>query len=104
VFIARVIGRVWSAAQNVSYHGVPLMIVQPLDEKLQSSGEPEISADALNCCEGEIVWVEGGKEASYALPTKYGPSDSSIVAKIDALDVAITLAKGEAARLPGAAS
>jgi microcompartment protein CcmK/EutM len=76
------------------------MIVQPLNEDLVASGEPEISADALNCCEGEIVWVEGGKEASYALPTKYGPSDSSIVAKIDSLDVAVKLARGESARLP----
>lgn len=89
MFLARIVGRIWAAEKNENYGGVPLLIVQPLNEKLDPDGEPEISADSLGCCEGEIVWVEGGKEAMYSLPTLYGPSDSSIVGKIDSLDVAV---------------
>ncbi len=104
MFLARVVGRVWATRKNENLERVPLLIVQPLDENEKPVGDPEISVDALGLTEGEFVWVEGGKEASYALPTKYGPSDSSIVAKIDALDVAVRLAPGEAARLPKGAS
>ena len=98
MFIARIVGRIWATVKNVAYDRVPLLIVQPLDAELAPSGAPEIAVDALGMGEGEIVWVEGGKEASYALPLKYGPSDASIVAKIDSLDLPVA---ADAARLPG---
>ena len=50
------------------------------------------------------VNVEGGKEASYALPLKYGPSDSSIVAKIDSLDLPVAAPAGVRVRLSGEAA
>lgn len=101
MFIARVVGRVWATAKNENYNGVPLLIVQPLDEKLAPTGEPEIAVDAIGMGEGELVWVEGGKEASYALPARYGPSDSSIVAKIDSLDLAISAPLDRPVRIVG---
>jgi ethanolamine utilization protein EutN len=104
MFIARVVGRIWATMKNVAYQGMPLLIVQPLDESLEESGAPEIAVDALGMGEGEIVWVEGGKEASYALFSKYGPSDSSIVAKIDSLDLPVKAPAGVRVRLPGEAA
>lgn len=101
MFIARVIGKIWASQQNENYNGVPLLIIQPLDENEKSSGDPEIAVDALGVGEGELVWVEGGKEASYALPKQYGPSDSSIVAKIDALDIAVRVPKDRPVRVVG---
>lgn len=101
MYIARVVGRLWATRKNVNYERVPLLVVQPLDEKLVESGEPEVAVDALGLGEGEICWVEGGKEASYALPSKYGPSDASIVARIESLDVAIKAPFGRAVRVVG---
>ncbi len=101
MFIARVIGRVWATRKNENYDRVPLLVVQPLNEDLKATGEPEIAIDCLGLGEGEICWVEGGKEASYALPTKYGPSDSSIVARIESLDVAVRPPLDRPVRLQG---
>lgn len=101
MFIAKVIGKIWASQKNERYNGVPLLIVQPLDENQKISGEPEVAIDSLGVGEGELVWVEGGKEASYALPTKYGPSDCSIVAKIDQLDIAIRAPKDRPVRVVG---
>lgn len=101
MFIAKVVGRIWASEKNENYNRVPLLIVQPLNEKYEPIGEPEVSIDAIGMGEGEIVWVEGGKEACYALPTKYGPSDSSIVAKIDSLDVAVRPPKDRPVRVVG---
>lgn len=101
MYIARVIGRVWSSRKNVNYDAVPLLVVQPLNEDLVISGEPEIAVDALGLGEGELCWVEGGKEASYALPTKYGPSDASIVARIESIHIAVRPPVGRAVKLHG---
>ena len=101
MYIARIVGRLWATEKNENYRGVSLFIVQPLDEKLAPSGEPEVTIDALGLGEGEVVWVEGGKEASYAFPSKYGPSDASIVAKVDRLDVALEPPTDRPVRLQG---
>lgn len=101
MFLARIVGRVWASAKNENYDGVPLLIVQPLDENLEPAGTPEVSIDALGSGEGEIVWCEGGKEAAYALPNTYGPSDSSIVAKVDAVDVAIRAPRNRPVKVVG---
>ena len=73
-----------------------------MNEGLEDDGPEEIAIDSVGVGEGEFVWVEGGKEAAYALPSKYGPSDASIVGKIEKIDVAIRLAKDRAVPLPEA--
>lgn len=101
MYIAKVVGRIWATRKNENYDRVPLLVVQPLDENLASSGEPEVAVDAMGLGEGEICWVEGGKEASYALPAKYGPSDASIVARIESIDVAVRPPLDRPVRLVG---
>lgn len=89
MFIAKVVGKVWASEKNENYNGVPLLIVQPLNEELEPAGDVEISIDSMGVGEGEIVWCEGGKEAAYAFPNQYGPTDSSIVGKLENLDIAV---------------
>lgn len=87
MFLGRIVGRVWATQKNENLEGLGLKIVQPLGTDLQPSGAPEVSADPLHLTDGELVWVEGGKEAAYGLPTRYGPSDSTIVAKADTVNI-----------------
>lgn len=87
MFLGRIVGRVWATQKNANLEGLGLKIVQPLGTDLKPSGDAEVSADPLHLTDGELVWVEGGKEAAYGLPTRYGPSDSTIVAKADAVNV-----------------
>ncbi len=85
MYLGRVIGRVWASAKNKNLDGLGLRIVQPIDLSLSAKGDAEVAADPFGLGDGEIVWVEGGKEAAYGLPTRYGPSDATIVAKADAV-------------------
>ncbi|RMH54300.1 MAG: ethanolamine utilization protein EutN [Candidatus Hydrogenedentota bacterium] len=89
MYLARVVGRVWATRKNENYSGVPLFIVEKIDEDFRSLGSREVAIDSVGVGEGEVVWCEGGKEAAFALPSRYGPSDASIVAKVDHLDVAL---------------
>lgn len=90
MYLARIVGRVWATAKNENLEGVGLRVIKPLtvrdDSVLAEAGEPLVAADPFHLGEGEVVWVEGGREAAYGLPTRYGPSDATIVAKADSVD------------------
>ena len=102
MYLAKIVGRVVATQKNENLVGVPIYVVRPVDEKLKDSGEEEIAIDSIGVGEGEFVWVEGGKEAAYALPSKYGPSDASIVGKIEKIDAPIDPPKDRPVPLPEA--
>lgn len=102
MYLARVVGTVVATRKNENLVGVPLYVVRPVDERLRPSGEEEVAIDSVGVGEGEYVWIEGGKEAAYALPSRYGPSDASIVGKVERLDAPIEPPEGEAVPLPEA--
>ena len=100
MYLAKIIGNIVATAKNENLTGIPLFVVQPVDEYLKDSGSAEVAIDSIGVGEGEFVWVEGGKEAAYALPGKYGPSDASIVGKIEHIDAAIRLDPNKPVPLP----
>lgn len=102
MYLAKVVGRIVATRKNENFVGVPLYVVRPVDERLQDSGDEEVAADSVGVGEGEFVWVEGGKEASYALPSQYGPSDASIVGKVEKIDAPISVSKDVPVPLPEA--
>lgn len=65
--LGRVIGTVVCTQKSPSLEGVKLLLVQPLDERLQEAGEPLVAADAVQAGPGELVMFEGGREAALGL-------------------------------------
>ena len=55
----------------------------PLDETLRPTGKPLVAADATQAGLGEIVYLEDGREGSYALPTTFVPVDAGVVGHVD---------------------
>lgn len=82
---ARVIGRVVPSHALDCFKGVPLLIVQPIDEDGNDHGHAAIAADAIGANTGERVFIAQGREATFPLPEKFNPADMTIVAIIDAL-------------------
>jgi ethanolamine utilization protein EutN len=64
----------------------PEPVEGPLDEKLRPSGKPLVAADATQAGLGEIVYLEDGREGSYALPTTFVPVDAAVVGHVDEID------------------
>ena len=87
MFLAKVIGKVWATIKDPNFEGVHFKIIQPLDEELRPVGEPIVATDTLGVGEGEVVMWEDGREAALALPTKFGPTEAAIVAKVDEVHV-----------------
>ncbi len=81
--LGRVIGTLISSRKVESLDGVKLLIVQPLDEKLENRGEPVVACDSQQAGPGQIVTFIGGREASLPLPVPFNPSDATITSIVD---------------------
>jgi len=88
MLLGRVIGQVVPAIIYEGLRGVPMLIVQPLDKKLQPKGKTLVAADATRMAgPGELVSYEGGREAALALDTTFVPVDHAIIAIVDGVNV-----------------
>lgn len=85
--LARVAGRVVCTLKNDSLEGRKLLIVQPIDEKGDDTGEQLIAIDAIGAGAGETVFYVTGREASFAFLPDHVPSDATVVAIVDSVDL-----------------
>lgn len=88
MLLGRVIGQVVPCIVYQGLQGVPMLLVQPLDKKLQPKGKALVAADATRMAgPGELVSYEGGREAALALDPWFVPVDHSIIAIVDEVNV-----------------
>ena len=90
MFLGKVIGTVVSTRKVESWEGVKLLLVQPLTEKLEESGEPLVACDTVQAGPGDVVFYEGGREAALGLKDWFNPSDATIMGIVDRVDLAVS--------------
>jgi len=87
VELGRVIGTVVATTIHDGLEGLRLLIVQPLDRRLQPRGNPVVAADGVAmAAPDDLVAVVASREASLALPPPPGPVDHAIVGIVDAVE------------------
>jgi ethanolamine utilization protein EutN len=85
--LGRVTGTVVATTVYGGLEGTRLLIVQPLDRRLEPRGRPVVAADGVSmAAPGDLVAVVASREASLALPPPPGPVDHAIVGIIDAVE------------------
>ena len=84
---ARVIGTVWATAKDPAAEGIPLRVIQPVDETGKETGEPLVAADRVSAREGDRVFFVRAREAAKAFPGKFVPFDAAILGLVDDLQV-----------------
>lgn len=80
---ARVIGKIVATRKVDSLTGVKLLLLQPLDKHLKSTGTPIVALDPqCSAGQGELVYYVSSGDATEAfeLPT---PTDATVVGIID---------------------
>jgi ethanolamine utilization protein EutN len=84
MYLGRVIGTVVASRKYAGLEGVPLLFVEPLDDKLRRTGEPHVAADATRVAgPQDLVYLVGSREASLALDETFVPVDAAIVGIVD---------------------
>ena len=81
--LGRVTGRVVSTIKVESFQGVTLLLVQPLDEKLETIGDPIVAVDTVRAGIGDPIYFETSREAGRVLENVMNPCDAAIMGIID---------------------
>ena len=83
--LARVIGTVVSTVKSGSLESRKLLVIQPLDAKLNETGTPIVAIDSVGAGKGEVIFWCRGKEASFAFEPLEVPTDCTIVGIVDSV-------------------
>lgn len=86
MYLGKVIGTVVSTSKKEELIGMKLLIVDRLNERLQSIGTTEVAVDTVGAGAGEIVIVCKGSSARQAINLN-APIDTSIIAIVDTVEV-----------------
>ncbi len=79
----KVIGNVISTSKTKCGVGLPLLVIQLLDEKLRPHGKTIVCTDAMNARQGDIVLTCGSSSARMTEQTKSVCTDNTIVAIVE---------------------
>ena len=84
--LGRVTGTVVATVKVPGLTGIKLLLVQPLDRRLQPIGDQIVAADAVHMAgPGELVYFVAAREAAQAMPDPFVPVDHAIVGIVDAV-------------------
>ena len=85
--LARVVGRVVCTVKDDSLVGHKLLIVQPIDEVGNDTGKQLVAVDSVGAGAGEKIFFVTGREASFAFLPDHVPTDATVVAIVDSVDL-----------------
>jgi ethanolamine utilization protein EutN len=86
MYLGRVIGTVVATRIAEGLDGQKLLIVDPLDHRMDKTGEPQVAVDTVRAGPGDLVYLVGSREAALALEPWFVPVDAAIVGIVDAVD------------------
>jgi ethanolamine utilization protein EutN len=88
MLLGRVKGKVISTLKYADLEGLKLLIVQPLNKRLEPIGGLQVAVDIVDAGAGDLCVMVRSREAALALPgVKFVPIDLTLVGLIDELDV-----------------
>ncbi|MGD8439009.1 MAG: EutN/CcmL family microcompartment protein [Holophagae bacterium] len=84
--LAEVRGTVVASTVTPGLGGVRLLILQPLDRRLEPAGDAVVAADAVAMAgPGELVYFVASREAALTLAETFVPVDHAVVGIADAV-------------------
>jgi ethanolamine utilization protein EutN len=88
VIFGRVRGQAISTLKYPDIDGYRLLIVEPLNKKLEPNGPLQVAVDVVEANQDDLCVMVRSREASLAMPnSKFVPIDLAIVGLVDELEV-----------------
>jgi len=88
MYVGRVVGTLVATRKHESLVGTKLLVVQPLNLKLQPEGSSCVMVDAVGAGTGELVLYVLGAAARYATKKAEAAIDAAIAGIVDNFEVA----------------
>jgi ethanolamine utilization protein EutN len=89
VILARVLGNVVATEKHPAFHALKLLVVQPLNEQLESQGKSFLAIDDKSCAgKGDVVLVlREGTGVRQIVGDKTAPIRSCVVGVVDQVEL-----------------
>ena len=88
MLLGRVMGTAICTIKYPGTEGLKLLIVQPLNRKLEPIGSLQVAADVVDAGPGDLCLMVRSREAALAMPDiKFVPIDLALVGVVDDLDI-----------------
>ncbi len=88
MFYAKVIGKTYSNFKHNALEAIDIKIIHKIDiETKDMIGNPILALDPLGVALGEFVGFEISSEATWVFENKLVPTDTTIMAIIDSVDL-----------------
>ncbi len=88
MLFGRVRGNAVCTIKYPGTEGLKLLVVQPLNKRLEPTGPLQVAADVVQAGPGDLCVMVRAREASLALPdVKFVPIDLALVGIVDELEV-----------------
>ena len=91
MFLAKVVGTVWSTKKTPDLEGVRFLIVHPYDLDKEPTRNIVVVADRLGAGTGEMVMCAFGKAARTAIGNQDMSIEAAVVGIVDRVDINDTL-------------
>jgi bacterial microcompartment shell vertex protein len=88
MFLARVVGNVVATVKNDSLREKKILIIQPITAAGADEGSKMLALDSVGAGAGETVYCCRGREASFPWLPHEVPTETTIVAIVDRVNVA----------------
>jgi|SRR5579883_2269592 ethanolamine utilization protein EutN len=95
MFLAKVVGTVWSTKKTPDLEGVRFLIVHPIDLDKEPTKNIVVVADRLGAGIGETVMCAYGKAARSAIGNQEMSIEAAVVGIIDRMDIDADEARSE---------
>jgi microcompartment protein CcmK/EutM len=83
MYLARVTGRLVATQKYEGLEGVPLQLIQPLDEHGKPMGGQLVACAVVSSGPGDLVHFVDGREAALACPKSFVPVDAAIIGFVE---------------------
>jgi ethanolamine utilization protein EutN len=87
MMLGRVIGNVVATIKNPSLEGKKFLLVQPIDRQGRDKGRTFVALDSVGAGAGETVYWCRGREASFPFLPEDVPTEATIVAIVDTINI-----------------
>ncbi len=88
MIFGRVVGSAVCTLKYTGTQGLKLLVVQPLNKRLEPAGTLQVAADVVDAGPGDVCVMVRSREAALAMPdVKFVPIDLALVGIIDELEV-----------------
>ena len=89
MYLGKVIGTVVATQKYEGLEGKKMLLVTPLNHRLERAGDDHVAVDTVRAGTGDLVYLVGSREAALALEPWFVPVDAAIVGIVDDIDAAV---------------